>query len=117
VEAPSTATKIAHNLYISRVFFNKLAEFTRRYPIPTLATLSLLVGTLIHWPFNQYALGQWIWISTLVEGGAPIVHDTFRGTLRKHFASDIVATAVFVLLLSCGGSPHLARPVIHFSES
>src|SRR5215831_16246973 len=82
----------ARNLYVSvREFVNKLAEFTRRYPIPALAILGLLVGTLFHWPLNQSTLGQWIWLVTLVGGGAPIVWDTFHGMLRKHFASDIVA--------------------------
>jgi heavy metal translocating P-type ATPase len=45
---------------------------------------------------NQSNLGQWIWLITLIGGGAPIVLDTFRGMLRKHFASDIVAMMAIV---------------------
>jgi P-type E1-E2 ATPase len=56
----------------------------------------LFVGTLFHWPLNQSNLGQWIWLITLIGGGAPIVWDTFRGMLRKHFASDIVAMMAIV---------------------
>jgi heavy metal translocating P-type ATPase len=45
---------------------------------------------------NQSNLGQWIWLITLIGGGAPIVWDTFRGMLQKHFASDIVAMMAIV---------------------
>ena len=87
----------AHNFYFSvKEFINKLAEFTRRYPIPALAILGLVVGALFHWPLNQSAIGQWIWLATLVGGGAPIVWDTFRGIFRKHFASDIVAMMAII---------------------
>jgi cation transport ATPase len=49
-----------------------------------------------HWPLNQSNLGQWIWLITLIGWGAPIVWDTFRGMLQKHFASDIVAMMAIV---------------------
>jgi heavy metal translocating P-type ATPase len=87
----------AHDYYVSvsRVV-DKLLEFAKRYPIPAFAILGLFVGTLFHWPLNQSILGQWIWFITLIGGGAPIVWDTFRGMLRKHFASDIVAMMAIV---------------------
>jgi cation transport ATPase len=90
-------TEKVNNLYFSvKEFINKLVEFTRRYPIPALAISGLVVGALFHWPLNQSAIGQWIWISTLVGGGTPVVYDTFRGILRKHFASDIVAMMAII---------------------
>ena len=90
-------TKKARYLYTSvREFVNKVAEFARRYPIPAFATLGLLIGASFHWPLNQSAIGQWIWLASLVGGGAPIVYDTFRGILRKHLASDIVAMMAII---------------------
>jgi heavy metal translocating P-type ATPase len=87
----------AHDYYVSfSIVVNKLLEFAKRYPIPAFAILGLFVGTLFHWPLNQSSLGQWIWLITLIGGGAPIVWDTFRGMLRKHFASDIVAMMAIV---------------------
>jgi len=74
----------------------KLIEFVKRYPIPAFAILGLFVGALFHWPLDQSSLGQWIWFITLIGGGAPIVWDTFRGMLRKHFASDIVAMMAII---------------------
>jgi heavy metal translocating P-type ATPase len=75
---------------------NNLLGFAKRYPIPAFAILGLFVGTLFHWPLNQSSLGQWIWLITLIGGGAPIVWDTFRGMLQKHFAADIVAMMAIV---------------------
>jgi len=87
----------AHDYYVSvSKVVNKLLEFAKRYPIPAFAILGLFVGTLFHWPLNQSSLGQWIWLITLIGGGAPIVWDTFRGMLQKHFASDIVAMMAIV---------------------
>ena len=77
--------------YASLGILAKLLELAKRYPIPAFAILGLFVGALFHWPLDQSSLGQWIWFITLIGGGAPIVWDTFRGMLRKHFASDIVA--------------------------
>ncbi|MDQ6862936.1 MAG: heavy metal translocating P-type ATPase [Thermoproteota archaeon] len=87
----------AHDYYVSvSKVVNKLLEFAKRYPIPAFTISGLFVGTLFHWPLNQSSLGQWIWLITLIGGGAPIVWDTFRGMLQKHFASDIVAMMAIV---------------------
>jgi cation transport ATPase len=87
----------AQNFYASiGVVITKLLGFARRYPIPAFAIAGLIVGALFHWPLEQSSLGQWIWFITLIGGGAPIVWDTFRGMLRKHFASDIVAMMAII---------------------
>ena len=87
----------AQNFYASvSIIITKLLEFAKRYPVPAFAISGLFVGTLFHWPLNYSSLGQWIWLITLIGGGAPIVWDTFRGILRKHFASDIVAMMAIV---------------------
>jgi hypothetical protein len=84
-------------IIMSQLVVNKLLLFAKRYPIPAFAILGLFVGALFHWPLDQSSLGQWIWFITLNGGGAPIVWDTFRGMLRKHFASDIVAMMAIVV--------------------
>ncbi|HET7284921.1 MAG TPA: hypothetical protein VFI70_09570 [Nitrososphaeraceae archaeon] len=59
----------------------------------------MFVGAIFHWPLSQQLqlnLGQWIWLATLIIGGAPIIWDTFRGILKKHFASDIVAMMAII---------------------
>jgi heavy metal translocating P-type ATPase len=81
---------------MSQLVVNKLLLFAKRYPIPAFAISGLFVGTLFHWPLNHSGLGQWIWLITLIGGGAPIVWDTFRGMFQKHFASDIVAMMAIV---------------------
>jgi heavy metal translocating P-type ATPase len=83
-------------IIMSQLVVNKLLLFAKRYPIPAFAISGLFVGTLFHWPLNHSSLGQWIWLITLIGGGAPIVWDTFRGMFQKHFASDIVAMMAIV---------------------
>lgn len=78
------------------IVITKLLEFAKRYPIPAFAISGLFVGALFHWPLNQFILAQWIWFITLIGGGAPIVWESFRGILRKHFASDIVAMMAII---------------------
>ncbi len=85
------------------------------YPLPLLAFFGLLLGLLVH--LFRPDLSEWIWLATLLIGGLPIVWQTFKGMLRGHFASDIVAmlailTAIFmreafagavVVLMQSGG--------------
>jgi len=66
-------------------------SFVRRYPIPIFAIAGLVVGGMTYSILNIPEMGRWIWVATLIIGGAPIVWDTLRGMLRGHFASDIVA--------------------------
>ena len=66
-------------------------SFVRRYPIPVFAIAGLVVGGMTYTILNIPEMGRWIWVATLIIGGAPIVWDTIRGMLRGHFASDIVA--------------------------
>ncbi|HSX10686.1 MAG TPA: heavy metal translocating P-type ATPase [Chlamydiales bacterium] len=61
-----------------------------RYPIPLFALTGLLLGLLFYF-LHQPQLSSWIWFVTLILGGIPIVWQTFKGILKGHFASDIVA--------------------------
>ena len=74
----------------------KIFIFIKNYPIPVFAIIGLVVGSIFHWTPNQQELGRWIWFVTLVIGGAPIIWQTVRGMLHRHFASDIVALLAIV---------------------
>ena len=50
---------------------------------------------------NQQDLGHWIWIGTLIIGGAPIIFDTIRNMIHRQFAADIIAMlAIITAILS-----------------
>ena len=75
---------------------SKLLLFIRRYPIPIFAIVGLLIGTVSYLTSKTPGLAEWIWLTTLILGGAPIVWDTIRGMFRGHFASDIVAMLAII---------------------
>ena len=79
------------SLQISISTIRKFILFSKRYPIPAIAIIGLIVGTVVHYIFNDEDTGQWIWFITLVIGGAPIVFETIKEMLHGRFASDIVA--------------------------
>lgn len=79
------------SLQISISTIRKFILFSKRYPIPAIAIIGLIVGTVVHYIFNDEVTGQWIWFITLVIGGAPIVFETIKEMLHGRFASDIVA--------------------------
>ena len=74
---------------------SKIVLFARRYPIPVFAVLGLLLGA-IYYVSNQSIVGQWIWFSTLVIGGIPVVWGTIKGMIHRHFASDIIAMLAII---------------------
>jgi heavy metal translocating P-type ATPase len=75
--------------YISTI--RKFILFSKRYPVPAIAIIGLIVGTVVHYIFNDEETGHRIWFITLVIGGAPIVFETIKEMLHGRFASDIVA--------------------------
>ena len=76
-------------------------SFVRRYPIPTLAIAGLVIGGIAYSISNLPEFGKWIWLATLITGGAPIIWDTIYDMRRGHFASDIVATlAILTAILT-----------------
>ena len=56
-------------------------SFVRRYPIPIFAIAGLVVGGMTYSILNIPEMGRWIWVATLIIGGAPIVWDTLRGMM------------------------------------
>ncbi|MBI3622494.1 heavy metal translocating P-type ATPase [Candidatus Pacearchaeota archaeon] len=75
---------------------HKIITFVKNYPIPVFAIIGLLAGSILQWTPNQHESGHWVWFVTLVAGGAPIIWQTVRGMLHRHFASDIVALLAIV---------------------
>lgn len=96
---------------------SRLYQICRAYPLPIFALLGILLGLFFYFILDHHEISEWIWLATLVVGGAPIVYHTFRGMLKGEFASDIVAmlailTALFmreafagavVVLMQSGG--------------
>ena len=68
----------------------KILTLIKQSPIPAFALLGLLCGVVAH-VLHFPATALWIWFSTLMIGGAPIVYHTFKGMLKGEFATDIVA--------------------------
>ncbi|HET7336939.1 MAG TPA: HAD-IC family P-type ATPase, partial [Candidatus Nitrosotalea sp.] len=85
---------MTNNDYIHKSI--KITAFVKNYPIPVFAIIGLFVGSILHGIPNQHELGQWVWFSTLIIGGAPIIWQTIRDMLHRHFASDIVALLAIV---------------------
>ncbi|TRZ70272.1 MAG: heavy metal translocating P-type ATPase [Nitrosopumilaceae archaeon] len=75
---------------------HKIITLVKNYPIPVFAIIGLLAGSILQWTLNQHELGRWVWFITLVVGGTPIIWQTVRGMLHRHFASDIVALLAIV---------------------
>ena len=87
--------QISLQAYISSRI-RKLILFSKRYPIPAFAIIGLILGTVVHYIFNDQQTGHWIWLITLVIGGVPIVLETIKGILDGRFASDIVAMLAII---------------------
>ena len=76
-----------------------LAALAKRYPIPIFALASLIVGAIVQYALGMDELVHWLWITTLLVGGIPVVYETAKGMWRKQFASDIVATLAILAAL------------------
>jgi heavy metal translocating P-type ATPase len=76
-----------------------LTAAIREYPLPSLALLSLIVGSILHWGLGFVDAANWLWMITLLLAGAPVVYETVKGIRKKQFASDIVATLAILAAL------------------
>lgn len=70
-----------------------------RAPLPLLVFFGLLLGIVLRLAFHQIEASHWIWLLTLILGGAPIVYKTTKGMLRGLFASDVVAMLAIITAL------------------
>lgn len=80
----------------SRVPLAWIAE----YPIPIVAILGLGAGLLLSYLVRRPDLGQYVWFTTLVVGGLPLVVATVRRLLRREFASDVIASLAIVAAIA-----------------
>ncbi len=70
--------------------------FIKKYPIPIFVLASLIIGGILRGFPNLSYMTYWLWIATLVIGGAPVVIETAKGILKKKFAIDIVAMIAII---------------------
>ena len=55
-----------------------ILSLARKYPIPTFALTSLIVGSILHYALGFEDAAHWLWIGTLLIGGAPVVFETIK---------------------------------------
>lgn len=74
----------------------KITWFTKHYPIPIFALIGLIIGIALQ-ATNYGQAGKIAWMITLISGGIPVVWQTVREILHKHFVSDIVAMLAIIV--------------------
>ena len=74
----------------------KIIWFTKHYPVPVLAVIGLVIGGALQITHEEQA-GKIAWFVTLIVGGIPVVWQTIREILHKHFVADIVAMLAIVV--------------------
>lgn len=72
------------------------------YPLPVIAIIGLLLGSLMTWVLGDPGLGSDAWLATLLLGGIPIVLSTIRGLLMGRFAADVVAMLAIMAAMLFG---------------
>jgi len=74
----------------------QIAWFVKHYPVPVLALIGLFVGGILQVSHEEQA-GKIAWFVTLIGGGIPVVWQTAREILHKHFVADIVAMLAIIV--------------------
>jgi heavy metal translocating P-type ATPase len=74
----------------------------RFYALPIVAAGGLLAGLAARFLLGAGAVSRWLFLTTVVVGGAPLVIQTVRGMLRGRFAADIVAMLAIITALALG---------------
>ena len=76
-----------------------MLHFLRLYRLPAIVGAGLLAGVLARLLFGAPGVARWIFLTTLLIGGVPLVWQTLRGILHGRFAADIVAMLAIVTAL------------------
>lgn len=92
-----------------------IARFVKLYPLPVIVGGGLVAGLAAHLLGGSPDVARWIFLATLVTGGAPLVLQTVRGMLRGRFAADIVAMLAILTALLLG--QYFAGAVIALMQS
>ncbi|MDE1769258.1 MAG: heavy metal translocating P-type ATPase [Thaumarchaeota archaeon] len=74
----------------------KVIWFVKHYPVPVLALIGLAIGGVLQITHEDQA-GKITWFVTLVGGGIPVVWQTVKEILHKHFVADIVAMLAIIV--------------------
>lgn len=74
----------------------------RRNPIPVIALIGLVAGSIIRWAIGDPDTARIVWLVALVIAGAPLVWETVRGMIAGNFASDVVAMLAIVASVGMG---------------
>lgn len=82
---------IYNNIDFCLSLIKKIFLFVKLYPIPTIAILGLLFGSIINYTIYPSKIGYWIWYIILIVCGSPIIFQTIKEMAHRHFASDVVA--------------------------
>jgi heavy metal translocating P-type ATPase len=97
-----------NNNYKTLLSIKKIILFGKLYPIPIVAILGLLFGTLINYLLNSSQIGYLIWFIVLIICGAPIIFHTLKDMIHGHFASDVVAMfAILTAIITYEAFPGL----------
>ncbi len=83
---------------------SRLWTFARQNPVLLSALIGLLTGAVLRFGFGQPEITNFIWLGTLVLGGAPVVYRTALGMLHGNFATDVVAMLATVVAVVIGHS-------------
>ena len=75
---------------------NQIVWFVKNYPVPILALIGLFMGGILQVSHEEQA-GKVAWLVTLIGGGIPVVWQTAREILHKHFVADIVAMLAIIV--------------------
>ncbi len=70
--------------------------------LPLFVLFGLILGLIFYFPISRRDISDWIWLTTLILGGAPIVFQTLKGIFRGEFASDIIAMLAIITALVMG---------------
>lgn len=83
---------------LMRIYYKSIVSISivKKYPIPIFAIVGLFFGIICHYGLNDAELGHLIWFIVLIIGGLPIIYETIKGLVHRHFVSDIVATLAII---------------------
>jgi heavy metal translocating P-type ATPase len=68
----------------------------RRYPLPVLSFMGLLIGGILTVIFGDPLLGKWVWYATVIIGGLPVVAKTAISVSKRKFSADIIASLAII---------------------
>lgn len=78
------------------IMWQKIRVFPKNYPVPVFALVGIFLGVFFRFILLNHTLAHWVWFTTLVIGGLPILYNTLKGMLKGKFALDVVAMLAII---------------------